>query len=172
MDRLAASASCPPNALAISLRCVVAARVDAAVAVLVFVVVVGVVVTVAMLSDQRQRRAAAERQRQWAAAEAEAQAERQHLWDAAEAERKRQRAAWTVTEAERAAAEAERQRQRHAWQLSRWPKDTTLDSDIANIDEIVPQVAAQNEKIESQVQRLNDLLHHGLRHRAMIRTCG
>ena len=36
-----------------------------------------------------------------------------------------------------------------------WPKGTTLDSRIADIDGIVPQVAAQNEEIESQVRRLN-----------------
>ena len=69
-----------------------------------------------------------------------------------------------VAEEERAfqdaAAEAER---RHTWQLTRWPKGTTLDSHIAQIDGLIPQVAAQNRKIESQVQHLNDLLHNGLR---------
>jgi hypothetical protein len=37
-----------------------------------------------------------------------------------------------------------------------------LDSHIAQIDGFVRQVAAQNEKIESQVQHLDDLLHNGL----------
>ncbi|WP_067276002.1 restriction endonuclease [Mycobacterium scrofulaceum] len=117
----------------------------------VVLLVLGGVVTWGVSSAQRQAEAAAaERQRQWA--------EQQRQWAAADAERQRQ---W-------AAAEAKRQRQaaaaRRAWQLSRWPEGTTLDSHIAGIEGIVPQVAAQNENIESQVQRLNNLLHHGLRH--------
>ncbi len=124
-------------------------------------------------------RTAAEAERQRRAAEqlrlkrqrAEAEAERQRQAAAAEAERQRLkahagiRAVWRQAAEEEglwqaAAAEAER---RQAWQLSRWPEGTTLDSRIAQIPGIVPQVAAQNRKIESQVQRLNDLLHDGLR---------
>jgi len=93
-----------------------------------------------------QREVAAERQRH--------SAEQQRKW----AEQQRQYAA-AQAEQERLAAQ-----QRHAWQLSRWPKGTTLDRRIANISGIFPQVAAQNEKIESDVQKLNDLLHDGLRY--------
>ncbi|MGO9152300.1 restriction endonuclease [Mycobacterium sp.] len=139
---------------------------------------------------ERQRQVAAaeaERQRQVAAAEAQrqrqaaaAEAERQRQAAAAEAERQRQAAEWAAAEAQRqrqvAAAEAERQRQaaekRRKWQLSTWPKGTTLDSRIANIDGIDKQVAAQNKKIESQVHRLNDLLHDGLRNRPQAKPTG
>lgn len=78
-----------------------------------------------------------------------AAAERQRRWAAAATERQRQ-------------AAAQHREWQLGWQLSRWPEGTTLDSGIANIDGIVPQVAAQNEKIESQVQWLNNLLHRGL----------
>ena len=131
---------------------------------------------------ERQRQAAAaeaERRRQAAAAEAErrqaaaAEAERQRQAAAAEAERRQaaaaeskrlRQAAAAEAEAERLfQAEAERAERRREWQLSRWPKGTTLDSHIAKIPGMPPQVAAQNRKIQSQVQRLNDLLHDGLR---------
>ncbi len=103
-------------------------------------------------------RTAAEAERQRRAAEqlrlkrqrAEAEGERLRQAAAAESDR--------LWQAE--AAEAERRR---TWQLLRWPEGTTLDSHIAKIPGIVPQVAAQNRKIESQVQRLNALLHEGLR---------
>jgi restriction system protein len=92
----------------------------------------------------RDRKATAERQRQLA--------EQRRQWAEAEAERQRQLA----QEERRARA------RRHAWQLSRWPYGTTLDSDVAKIDGMSPQVAAQNAKIELQVQRLTDLLHDAL----------
>ena len=123
----------------------------------------------AAAADAERRQAAAaeaERQRQAAAAEAERQRQ------AAAAEAERRRAAAAEAERRRAAAareerlwqaEAERVEQRRTSQLSKWPKGTTLDSHIAEIPGIVPQVAAQNRKIASQVQRLNDLLHDGLR---------
>ena len=123
----------------------------------------------AAAADAERRQAAAaeaERQRQAAAAEAERQRQ------AAAAEAERRRAAAAEAERRRAAAareerlwqaEAERVEQRSTSQLSKWPKGTTLDSHIAEIPGIVPQVAAQNRKIASQVQRLNDLLHDGLR---------
>ena len=123
----------------------------------------------AAAADAERRQAAAaeaERQRQAAAAEAERQRQ------AAAAEAERRRAAAAEAERRRAAAareerlwqaEAERVEQRSTSQLSKWPKGTTLDSHIAQIPGIVPQVAAQNRKIASQVQRLNDLLHDGLR---------
>lgn len=74
-------------------------------------------------------------------------------------------AVWSIQRQGKAAAEQQRQTaaQHRAWQLSKWPKGTTLDTHIADIDGIVPQVAAQNEKIESQVRQLQDLLHDGLR---------
>ena len=113
----------------------------------------------AAAADAERRQAAAaeaERQRQAAAAEAERR-------QAAAAESKRLRQA-AAAEAERLfQAEAERAERRREWQLSRWPKGTTLDSHIAKIPGMPPQVAAQNRKIQSQVQRLNDLLHDGLR---------
>jgi hypothetical protein len=49
-----------------------------------------------------------------------------------------------------------------AWQQLQWPEDTMLDKRISDIDGIVPQVAAQNEDIESYVHGLNHLLHNGL----------
>ena len=123
----------------------------------------------AAAADAERRQAAAaeaERQRQAAAAEVE----RQRQAAAAEAERRRAAAAEAERRQAAAAreerlwqAEAERVEQRRTSQLSKWPKGTTLDSHIAQIPGIVPQVAAQNRKIASQVQRLNDLLHDGLR---------
>lgn len=74
------------------------------------------------------------------------------------AEQQRQ---WAANEAEQELQAAVR---RHAWQLSRWPDGITLDNRITNIDGIVPQVAAQNEKIESDVRQLNNLLDDGLRY--------
>jgi HJR/Mrr/RecB family endonuclease len=154
-------------------------------AVLFILLVAGGAATLKLWLIHRQHEAAAEQQRQWEAAEAERQrqlaakdvdrgrhwafdseqqrywAERQRQLAAAEEERLRQAAAGKAERLwQAAAAEAER---RHTWQLSRWPEGTTLDSHIAQIDGLVPQVAAQNKKIESQVQRLNDLLHDGLR---------
>jgi HJR/Mrr/RecB family endonuclease len=111
----------------------------AALIVLFWVLVIGLVVTWVVVYSKRERAAAPERQRQWA--------EQQRQFAAAQAER------------ERLAAE-----QRRAWQLSRWPPGTTLDRHIANIDGIVPQVAAQNEKIESDIRKLNNYLHGGLRY--------
>jgi hypothetical protein len=123
---------------------------------LVFLSLVTWIVIKSVWLTQRERRKAlardAEHQRLWAA-----EAERQRQWAAAEAERQRR---WAAEQAELERQAAVR---RHAWQLSRWPKGTTLDSRISNIGGIIPQVAAQNEKIESQVRRLNDLLHDGLR---------
>jgi restriction system protein len=139
-------------------------------------------------SAPSRREADAERQRQWATAEAErqrkaaaAEAERQRK-AAAEAERQRKAAEQLRLKRQREEAEEERLRKaavaeekrafqgaaaeaerRHTWQLTRWPKGTTLDGHIAQIDGFVRQVAAQNEKIESQVHHLNDLLHNGLR---------
>jgi restriction system protein len=103
-----------------------------------------------VVSDNKRRReAAAERERQ--------QMEYHRQWWAAEAERKRQAEA----------AEAQRQHQariqRHALQLLMWPEGTALDSHVVNIEGIIPQVEAQNDKIESQIGKLNGLLSNGLR---------
>jgi Na+-transporting methylmalonyl-CoA/oxaloacetate decarboxylase gamma subunit len=108
---------------------------------------IGVIVTWGVMYGRKEdRERAAERQRQLALQHAE--------WQ-------RQAAA---AEAERARLAAE---QRRAWQLSRWPPGTRLDSDIVSVGDIdgfVPQVAAQNERIESYVRQLNNLLHDGLRY--------
>jgi hypothetical protein len=114
--------------------------VEAGVVIFLFLVLaIPLVVTLGVAQNKCERERAAEQQRKWA--------EQQRQVAAAQAER------------ERLAA-----KQRHARQLSRWPPGTTLDSDVANIDGIIPQVAAQNEKIESDVRQLNDLLHDGLRY--------
>jgi HJR/Mrr/RecB family endonuclease len=120
--------------------------------------------------DQRRRETAAadaERQRQAALWLSQPSVQRRREAAAEEAEQQRQRAA---AEAEQQRQRAERQRQAVAHrrelqqlQLSRWPTGTTLDSDITDIDGIVPQVAEQNERIESHVQQLQNLLQHGLR---------
>jgi restriction system protein len=126
--------------------------VEAVVTLFILFLVIGGIVALVVWLNQRQRRAVAERQRQ--------QAEYHRYWWAAETERQRQAALAA------AAAEAERERQlaerRRAWRLSRWPPGTTLDDAIADIDGIIPQVAAQNEKIESDIRQLNDLLSDGL----------
>ena len=118
-------------------------RVEGYFAFLIFLLVIGGVVAWAVRSTQRdavaeRQRKAEEDQRKWA--------EQQRRFAVAEAARQRQEVA-----------------ERLARQHSRWPKGTILDSRIASIDGLYPQVAAQNEKIESQVRRLNDLLHDGLR---------
>jgi restriction system protein len=66
-----------------------------------------------------------------------------------------------AAEARARAAEMARQRER---QLSRWPKDVVLDSEIYNLDSVAAQVDRQNAKIEAQVAALTQLLRAGLRH--------
>jgi HJR/Mrr/RecB family endonuclease len=117
-----------------------------------------------------------QRRREAAAEEAERQRQAAALWlSQPSVQRRREAAAEEAEQHQAAAAEAEwqlqrakRQRQavahRRELQLSRWPTGTTLDSDIADIDGIVPQVAEQNERIESHVQQLQNLLQHGLRY--------
>ncbi len=70
-------------------------------------------------------------------------------------------AAVQAAEARARAAEIAQQRE---WQLSRWPKDVVLESEIYNLDGVAAQVDRQNAKIESQVTALTDLLRTGLRH--------
>lgn len=80
-------------------------------------------------------------------------------WRVVSARRQREEAEWLR---QSAAAWAEREQ---ASQLARWPKGgTELDDYIATLPEFIPQVAAQNEKIESDVQQLQDLLQTGLRY--------
>lgn len=69
----------------------------------------------------------------------------------------------TVQAAEARARAAEVALQRE-WQLSRWPKDVVLDSEIYDLDGVAAQVEQQNAKVESQVAALTDLLRTGLRH--------
>src|ERR1700757_518008 len=65
-----------------------------------------------------------------------------------------------AAEANARAAEVARRRE---WQRSRWPKDVVLEDEIYNLDGVAAQVAAQNAKIESQVDALANLLRAGLR---------
>ncbi len=114
---------------------------------LFFLLVIGGFVAWSVWSTQQKREAEAERQRQ-----------------SAEQHRK-----WEKQQRQFAAAQAERERlaaeQRHASQLAKWPKGgTELDNRIAKIDGFIPQVAAQNEKIESDVRQLQNLLQDGLQH--------
>jgi HJR/Mrr/RecB family endonuclease len=129
--------------------------VESVVAVLVLVGIGALWVVFVM---HRHRAAAQEQQRQLATA-AEEQRQRVAAWE----DRQRQRA---TAEAERRAAEAERQRQfavrQRASQLSKWPRGIVLDDEIANIDGIDLQVIAQNERIESQVDSLRNLLNDRL----------
>ncbi|MEB4211728.1 restriction endonuclease [Mycobacterium sp. 94-17] len=117
---------------------------------LVSLILAGVVGLI-VWSGNRQREAAAinaARQREWAAAEAE----RQRQLAAAEAERRRH-------EHRRFAAERLRR------QLAKWPEGTKLDDHVKSVDGMVPQVAAQNKKIESDIRQIENLLHDGLTHR-------
>ena len=66
-----------------------------------------------------------------------------------------------VKSAEARAKAAETARRRE-WQQGRWPKDVVLESDIYNLDGVESQVKVQNEKIESQVRALTDLLRNQL----------
>ena len=102
----------------------------------------------------------------WGRFSAERDRENKAAWQRREAERQRQ---WSEQQRQFATVEAERQRldaqQRHASQLATWPKGgSELDNRIAKIDGFIPQVAAQNEKIESDVRQLQNLLQGGLQH--------
>lgn len=102
----------------------------------------------------RRQQADAARKRHWANAEAQrrhwetVEAERQRQWAVAETEQRRRQ--WAAAEADwqrqRAIEEDERQRRRSADQLAKWPPGMTLKSDIAMIDGVLPQVAAQDAK--------------------------
>jgi hypothetical protein len=83
------------------------------------------------------------------------------VWSRKQSEERRREVAAAEAELQHQAAAAA---QRRAWQLSRWPPGTKLDSSIADIDGLIPQVAAQNAKIESDVWELRNLLQNGLRY--------
>ena len=74
------------------------------------------------------------------------------------------RALHTAVKAAEARARVEEIARRREWQLSRWPKDVVLETEIYNLDGVGAQVDRQNAKIESQVVALADLLRAGLRH--------
>jgi restriction system protein len=74
------------------------------------------------------------------------------------------RALHTALKAAEARARVEEVARQREWQLSRWPKDVVLESEIYNLDGVAAQVEGQNAKIESQVVALTDLLRAGLRH--------
>jgi restriction system protein len=73
------------------------------------------------------------------------------------------KALYAAVQAAEARARAAELARRREWQLSRWPKDVVLDSEIYNVDGVAAQVERQNAKIESQVAALTDLLRAGLR---------
>jgi restriction system protein len=74
------------------------------------------------------------------------------------------RALRTAVKAAEARARVAEIARRREWQLSRWPKDVVLESEIYNLDGVAAQVDRQNAKIEAQVVALTDLLRAGLRH--------